>query len=231
MPRVEGKKQTGTELVLQLLLTFVLPIIVLMRFSGPTALGQVKSLLLALSFPIVYEVFRAAKHRKISGLSLISIGGILVTGGLSLLKLSATWLALRRSMPYVCIAAGILIAQSVGYPLAQKAAAQILDLDKITKAIKNPKKVLEPLFRKCAYLASGLFALVAVSAYVLTKIVVTAPLDSTQFNQQYAQLRLLSIPFITLPLLVGFIAIVWYLVSCLEKASGLEVEEFMKGTG
>lgn len=221
------QRQSTRELAVQLSVTFVLPIIVLMRFSGPEALGQVKALLLALSFPIMYELFKAGKHKKMSGLSALSIGGILVTGLLSLLKLSATWLALRRSIPYVCIGAGILIAQKVGHPLVEKVATQIFDMNKIAATIKNPKKVLAPLFKRTAYLASSLFAVVAVSSYVLTKVVVTAPLDSTEFNQQYAQLRLLSIAFITLPLLIGFVSIIWYLITKLEKSTGLEVEEFM----
>lgn len=221
------RKQTSTGLILQLLLTFVLPIIVLMKLSSPSALGQVKSLLLALAFPIVYELTQAAKHKKISGLSLLSIGGILVTGLLSLLKLSATWLALRRAVPYVCIAAGILIAQSVGYPVVEKVVSQIFDMKKLKAATKNPKEILDPLFKKSAYLASGLFGLMAISSYILTKIIVTSSLGNAEFNQQYAQLRLLSIPFITIPILIGSIGIIWYVVNKLEKATGRDVEEFM----
>lgn len=228
MSNSKPKPHSGIVFLFQLILTFVLPILVLMKLSGPETLGQVKSLMLALSFPIVYELARGVKHRKISGLSLLSIAGILVTGALSFLKVSATWLAIRRSVPYLCIAGGLLVAYKLGYPIAEKAVGQILDLNKINNALKNPQQILQPLFRKCTYFASGSFGLVALLNYILTKKIVTAPLSSTEFNQQYAQLRLLSIPFITLPLLIGLIGIVWYVITKLEKATDMEVEELMK---
>ena len=222
------QKKSGSELILQLLLNFVLPLIVLTRFSSDTSLGPTKGLVLALSFPVVYELYNVIKYKKLSWLSVVSISGILITGLISLLKLSVGWLALRRSIPYAVIASGIIIAEGFRYSPAEKIAEQILDIKKIKSAINSPEVSLKNLFKKCSYLAAALFATIAAVSYILTRLVITSPLDTPEFNQQYASLRIWSIVAITIPLLAGIVAIVMYLVSKLEKETKLDAETFMK---
>ena len=57
-----------------------------------------------LTFPVVYELYNVYINKIISLVSVIAIGGIALTGGLSLLNVSPGWLAVRRCVPYVVVA-------------------------------------------------------------------------------------------------------------------------------
>lgn len=212
------------------MVNFVLPTIVLLTLSNESRLGPTKAMLLALAFPVTLELYSLSKRRKPSMLSLIAIVGILVTGVIALLGLSENWLAIRRSVPYVAVATVLLVSILMKRSLINLALPHILDMETIrSKAEKNHNwPELQRRFTTASYLFIGLLTIVGVSAYILTLAVITAPTDTAAFNNEYVHLRLLSLPATTLPLLVGIVAILMYLLTSLEKLTGLKAEELMK---
>ena len=216
---------------IQILLTFVVPLVILLRFSKQSQLGATNAMLLALAFPVAYELYNVVvSHKKPSMLSLLSIGGILVTGLISLLGLSEGWLAVRRSVPYLFGSLVILISIWIKHPLLQAALSRILDMERIRDAAKHAKKTTEliKIVDRAAYMLSALLLATTAASYVLTRVIITAPTQSEAFNQEYAKLRLLSLPAISLPLLIGTVAIVMYLLTKLEKLTGLDGESLVK---
>lgn len=223
-----GKKQpTLKQTLLQLTANFVLPLFVLTRMNQQ--LGATKALLLALAFPVVYELYNIMKNKKVSMVSLIAIGGIIVTGGLSLLHLGPTWLAVRRAVPYLFISFIILGAELLGKSLIKPVMAQVFDEDKLAKAVKaaGSSDQYASFLKKLSYLVSGMFLVVSVLSYAVTKAVVTSSADLAAFNQEYAKLRVLSIPYITLPMLMCVVLIVWYAISQVEKITKTDSEALM----
>jgi hypothetical protein len=65
-------------------------------------------------------------------------------------------------------------------------------------------------------------------SYLLTLLIVTSPTGSSAFNAEYAQLRLLSLPYVTLPFIVGVVGLFVYLLGRFEKLTGLSSEELVK---
>lgn len=224
-----ARKQSASEVVAQLLINFVLPLVILTRFSSQTSLGPTRALLIALAFPVIYEFYNIYKNKKVSAISLIAIGGIIATGGLSLLNLGVGWLAVRRAIPYLFVALVLLGSELIKKPLVLLAVKQIFDMDIVRAAAikRQTTEVLEKVMRSTAYLSILLFSLISVVSYFVTRLVVTSQINTDAFNQQFARLRLLSFPAITLPLLIGFIGIIWYLIHNLEKLTGLDSEEFL----
>jgi intracellular septation protein A len=215
---------------IQLLVNFILPLIILTRFSAESQLGPTKALLLALAFPVAFEIYSIKKRRKVSMLSVLAIGGILVTGAISLLGLSEGWLAVRRSVPYLAVAIAIIVSILIKRPLLKALLPQMLDMQRVTNLATERHKSLEleQAITKAGYILAALFVAITIVAYVLTRIVIISPTDTAEFNQEYARLRLWSLPAIMLPMFVGMAGMITYLFKRLEKITGLDFEEILK---
>lgn len=224
------QKNNSSSALFQAVFTFVVPIIILTKFSSESQLGPVKGFLLALSFPVIYEIYSIQKRKKLSVLSAVAIIGILATGAVSLLGLSEDWLAVRRSVPYLLMALALLISIIIKHPIVDIVLKQILDTESINAAAKK-KNNYEQLRSKIAiagYILCGVLFAIAIGTYVMTKVVILSPTDTAAFNEEYARLRILSLPFITAPLLISITGIIVYLVQSLEKLTGLKAEELIK---
>ncbi len=211
----------------QLLINFVLPLLILTKLSGPERLGATGALMAALALPIAYEIVGIVKRRKVQILSLVAIGGILVTGVIGLLGLSENWLAVRRSAVYF---AGVLV---MGFCLAKGISAtefilkRAVDWQAVLKTSRQSGGLiaLKKYLRRSDIVLFTLVVAITIASFVLTKIVISAPTDSAEFNQQYAQLRIVSIAAITAPLILGLVINVTYLLIKIEKLTGLSVED------
>jgi len=188
------------------------------------------SLILALAFPIVYELYNISIKKKPSMLSAIAIGGILVTGAITLLGLSEGWLALRRSIPYAVAGIALVASIFIERPILNAILPSILDMDRVEKALakEHHRRMFNKKLNEIGYLLAGMLFLVAIITYVLTSIAITSQTGTAEFNQEYAELRLLSILYVTLPLVLGTTAILVYLMKIIEKLTGIEVEELLK---
>lgn len=213
----------------QVLLNFAIPIFILTKLSSKSELGPTKGFLLALAFPVGYELYSIYKRRKISLLSLSVIGGILITGAIGLLGLSEGWLAIRRSAIYFLIAVTLLALQILKPQIIKQIFGKVIDLDKIYSS-SNDKQVIkqmDQIIRKTVYGLSALFFMVAAASYVLTLVVIKSPTNSESFNQEYAELRIISLVAITLPMILGFLAAVVYFSLKLKKTTGLDLEHIV----
>lgn len=228
--KLEPKKGGEAPLAVQMIVNVVLPLVILLKFSDESSLGPTKALILALAFPVVFELYSVIKRRKVSMFSLLSIGGILVTGAISLLGLSEGWLAIRRSVIYIVIAVAIIVSIVIKRPLLGALLPQLADMEVVNKHVSARHKSAEfdRLIRNTGYAMAVLLVIIAILSYVVTRVVITSPTDTAQFNHEYARLRVLSLPLITLPLMAGFIGIIFYLVTRLEKVTGVDFEAIIK---
>ena len=103
-------------------------------------------------------------------------------------------------------------------------------MDKINSAAANRRNEmsLQRLITTAGYTIGALLILVSAGSYILTRIVITAQTDTSLFNEEYARLRILSLPFTTLPLLIGLVGIIMFLLTKTEKLTGLDQDELLK---
>ena len=216
--------------MLQIAINFIIPIVILTQFSGEAQLGPIKSLLLALAFPIGLELYSLRSNRRPNVLSMISIGGILITGAIALLGLSENWLAVRRTVPYAAAGAAFLISALFKRPLLGALLPYLLDMEEVrARALeKHAAGQLERRIARANYLTGILFMILAIASYFATLWVIASPGGSPGFNQEYARLRLISLPAITLPMVIGLTAVLYYLVHSMEKLTGLEFDSILK---
>jgi MFS family permease len=211
----------------QLVINFAFPLLILTKLSGPNQLGATGALMAALAIPITYELVNIVKRRKIQMISLIAIGGILVTGIIGLLGLSENWLAVRRSAVYFAGAIGIGFCAAKGISVTEFLLKQAVDWQTIQKSSKqtgNSQALKRYLLRSDIALVL-IAALMSAVSFVLTKAIIDAPTGSAEFNQQYAELRVISLAAITGPLIVGLVCIVTFLLIKIEKLTGLSSDQ------
>jgi hypothetical protein len=215
----------------QLIAGFAIPTFVLLYFSDESRLGPLWAMMLALAFPLALELYSLRIRRKPSVMSLLAIVGILFVGAISLLGLSEGWLALRRSLIYIVGALVVLILLRFKREIINKAIAQVVDMDVVYNAAKKkgtPHTWITRHINRVIYLLSAFLLLVGIATYIVTIVFITAPAGTSEFNAQYAQLRVMSIIFTTIPLLAGVVGLLMYMVYGLEKMTGVKAEDLWK---
>ena len=223
-------KRKPLSLGIQLVVGFIIPTVILMALSDESKLGPIAAMGLALAFPVALEVYSFFTGRKASLLSLFAIIGILLIGVISFFGLSEEWLGIRRAGIYAVGA--ILIAAILLFKRdwIDKGLDKLIDMPTVRKAAqKNGTEAeIAKHITRVGYLLVTFLMLIAVWSYLLTLIVMTAPTGSSEFNAEYAQLRLLGIPYVSLPLLIGVTTLLVYLVTGFEKYTGITTDELLK---
>lgn len=230
MPKLSKTRTILLSSHTQLAVGFLIPTIILLYFSDESRLGPLWAMVVALIFPLALEFYSLRIRRKPSYISLMAIIGILIIGAISLLGLSEEWLALRRSIVYVIAAFGLIIALRYKRGFVDMALARVINMDAVHAAAheKGTQALLARYINKAGYIFAVFLLLTALVSYITTMIFITAPTGTSEFNTEYAQLRILSILFITLPLIIGTVGLFIYLGSGIEKLTGLKTEELLK---
>lgn len=216
--------------LIQFVVSFGIPTIVLLFFSGSSRLGPLGAMLFALAFPIGLELYSLVRKRKPSVVSLVSITGIVLIGLISLLGLSEEWLAVRRSALYAVGAIGLLLVITFKPQWIEKGMDRILEMEGVRRASRRNKTEAQLLrsTRMAGYALVVVLAVVAIASYILTIVFISAPTGSSEFNTQYAELRILSLLVITVPFMIAVTSILVYVVGKFEKLSGISAENLIK---
>ena len=211
----------------------VIPVLILMKFSGPEHLGPAWGVVIALAFPIAYGGYDLYRTRQINGYSILGIVSVILTGGISLLELDPQYIAIKEAAVPGVIGLAVLISQFTRFPLVKKLLMndKVIDTDKLYQAIIKQGTVgaFNRVLRVSTYLVASAFFLSAVLNYVLARMIVVSPAGTTEFNNELGRMTALSFPVIALPtMLVMFIAI-FYLFFQMKKLTGHSVEHYLRG--
>ena len=216
--------------MLNLLITIILPVIILTRYSAESRLGPDKALALALALPVGYAIYEIIRSRKVSASPIIGVVSVLLTGGFRLLDIPPEWFAVKEAAIPAALALAILVSAWIGKPLARIFLDQILDRDRIETALaaNGTAQEYEERTSIATYLLAGAFILSAILNYVLARIVVTSEPGTDAFNSELGRMTALSYPVITLPVMLVLMGTIYYIFSTVGKLTGLELEEMMK---
>ncbi len=217
--------------LIDLLISIVLPSIILMKLSGDADLGATRALIFALSLPIGWGLFELIKYKKFNFVALLGLVSVLLTGGISLLKLDTQWLAVKEAAIPALIGIAVLVSTKTRYPLIKSLIynPNILAVDKIKQRLDESDNEWEFNLRllNATYFLSSTFFFSAVMNFVLAKWIVTSPTGSVAFNEELGHLTLLSYPVIAIPSMVMMMAIFYYLWRSIKGLTGLTLEEIM----
>jgi len=218
--------------LVEIAITLLVPALILMKLSAPDALGPVQALLLALCLPIGWGARALLRERKLNFFAALGIVSLLLTGGIGLLKLDASWLAVKEAaIP------GLLGAVIAGSALTRRPLVRlvlytpaIFDVDRIAAALaaRGNEVEFEQRLRIATWMLGGAFFFSSAMNYALARWIVTSPAGSVAFNEELARLTLLSYPVIALPATVIMMAALFYLARSLRLLADIGLGEALR---
>lgn len=214
--------------LINMLLNVVLPVVILIKFSGEEYLGVVWGLIVALAFPIGYGIYDFIKTKKVNFISVLGFVSVFLTGVLGLLKLPAEWIAVKEAGVPLIIAFAIIISTKTPFPLVKKLLYTdlLFDTKKINNILTEKNKLIDfdKLMVRSAYLLSTSFFLSAILNYVFAKIILVSEPGTTAFNEELGKMQGWSFVVIALPSMAVMMLVLWYLLKQIQKLTGLELE-------
>ncbi len=211
-------------------LNVLVPVIVLMRFSGDDRLGPVYGLLVALAFPVTYGLYDFIRRRNLNFVSGLGFIGILLTGGVGLLKLDVQWIAIKEAGIPLIIGAAIVGSLRTRFQVVRKLLGQMIKLDVVEAALqeKGTVEAFEKRLVRSTYIVGASFLLSAILNYILARMIVVSPAGTTAFNEELGRMTALSFPVIAVPSVIVLTIAVMYLLNGITKLTGLEAQNVLR---
>ncbi|MBT33342.1 MAG: MFS transporter [Thalassobius sp.] len=225
----DPKKKKKESPLINLAINIIIPVVILMKFSGEDKLGPVNGLLLAISFPLIYGIYEFVKDKKVNFISILGLISILFTGIIGILQLDAHWIAVKEAAVPLVIGIAVVVSLWTPFPLVKKLLfnEQIIDVAKINRILdeKGNHKLFEKRLTVATYLLAASFLLSAILNYVLAKVIVKSASGTEAFNQELGKMQSLSFPVIAVPSTIVMGLALWYLVHGVKKLTDLELKE------
>lgn len=216
-----------------LLVNIIIPSAILMKLSGDTRLGPVNALVLALGFPLVYGLWNMHRHRKFGFFSILGLVSIALTGGFSLMKLGAHWIAVKEAAIPLMIGIAIIGSMRTETPLVRTMLYndKVIDVPKVEDALRQNgnQDRFERLLTQASYLLSCSFFLSAFLNFALAKYLLVSEPGTAAFNEELGKMTAWSYPVIVVPSMIILILALWRLTSGIRALTGLELEAVFKG--
>lgn len=218
-------------MLLNILLNIVIPTLILVKGSKEAYLGPTVGLLVALAFPIAYGLYDYQRTRKANLFSIIGIVSVMLTGGISLLKMPPEYIAIKEaSIPGIL---GLICLGSVytRFPLVRTFLynEKILNVKKVHDALTsfNTVNAFEKVLKNASYMLSASFFLSAVLNYGLAKYVVVSTPGTEAYNAELGKMMALSFPVITIPSTIVMLGALFYLFRNITHLTHLHWEEIV----
>lgn len=215
----------------------ILPVVILNK--GGAFFAPSVSLSIALFFPLAYGLADYIRGRGVNFISLFSVFGVILTGGLALFQMRGVFFAVKEAAIPLLIALFILGSLWMKKPalqaLLEKTPLFRSRLLKRKISEKGMEADYEALLRKGSLYLAASFVLSSalnffVAIFVFKDIDSSLPSEEQReaLNQQIADMTWMGYVFIALPLtlIMGLLTI--YILKRLKKMTGLKTKEILK---
>lgn len=229
-----SEKPKKHSLLANLGFNILIPTLILSKLSGDNYLGPVYSIVVALAFPIVYGARDYLNAHKPNLFSILGVVSVILTGGMSLLKLPPEYIAIKEAAIPSLLGLATLVSIYTHHPLVRTFLYndQILQVDKVSAALQTNNTVneFERHLKIASYLVAGSFFLSAILNYTLAKIILVSAPGTTEFAEELGKMTALSFPVIALPCTLVMAGTLYYLLTNIQKLTRLSLEEIMQET-
>ena len=197
----ERKKSRRENPLVSLAVNIVIPVIILVRFSGEDQLGPVNGLLVALAFPVGYGLYDFIVRRGFNPYSMLGFASVLLTGGIGLLKLPVEWLAIKEAAIPFIICVAVVVSMRTPYPLVKTIMHKVINVERVYEALERRQSVeaYERRVVTATYMIAFGLLVSTILNYVLARVVVVSEPGTTAFNEELGRMTALSFPVITVP--------------------------------
>ncbi|MEQ3652869.1 MAG: VC0807 family protein [Glaciecola sp.] len=232
MSTTEVEKPPQTGFFGNLIFNIAVPVLVMTYLSSDEYLGPMWSIAFALSFPLVFGFYDLKLTKKINPFSVLGIVSVILTGGISLLKLPAEYIAIKEAAIPGLIGIAVLITQFSKKPLVKALILndQLVNWPKLNNTLEE-KKLTETFNNKVAvssYIVASSFFLSSVLNYLLAKWILVSEPGTTAYTEELGRMTALSYPVIVIPSMILLIIALMYLFKQISAVTGEPVESFLQ---
>lgn len=231
-PAPTGDAKSGYAMLLDLGLNIFLPSFILMKLSGPEALGKGNAFALAVAIPFFYGVASAVRERKLNWIAGIGLANILAAGGLQYLKVGHLGYALKEALMPSVLALFVLATLRTKAPFVHRVlyTDKLLHVDRIEKRLeeRGSRSRLDSLLARTTLILAFSFVLSAALNFGLAVALLKSPVDSVEFNQEFGKMTALSWPVIVLPSTAVMIFALYHMAHGLKGLTGLAWKEILR---
>ena len=225
---------------INILFNIALPVVVLNYASNISPLlTPLYTLIIALSFPIVYGLIDYTQNKNKNILSIVGVVNTLLTGGFALFVLDGFWFAVKEAAIPLALAFGVFITIFTKTPLMKWLIhrSSIFKVDLILSRLDSQSKLksYEKLIKKSTLYIAGCFILSAILNFSLALYIFknTLPQQASlvdhqnMLNEQIADMTWISFLVIGLPLSLVTVGTMWWLMLKLKELTFLSFEEIL----
>lgn len=186
----------------------------------------------ALAFPLGYGVYDFARRRKWNFFSFLGIIGVLLTGGIGLLRLPPSWIAVKEAAIPGLLGLATLVSAFTRYPLVRAFLyrPEIFRVDRIRKRLseRGTEAGFERLMKRTTLLLAVSFFVSAVLNYGLARWIVVSPAGTDAFNRELGKMMAWSYPVILVPTLAVTAVALLICFRGLKELTGLSLEDLVE---
>jgi len=220
---------------LNIFINILIPVMILNKGSKFNLTPQL-TVIIALSFPLIYGLYSLAKTRKVNFISLLGLINILVSGTLTILALGGIWFAIKEAFFPLLIGVFVFLSSFGKNPFFESlflnpAAFQVDKINLIITERKVEKDFQNLIVESTRWLSlSFLMSAIlnfALALYVFKPIDDSLPLETRQtiLNEQLGQMTLYSTMVILIPSVLFLGAILYFAFKKIKQITGLELDD------
>lgn len=228
-PAEHRKPERKENVFLNLGLNIILPTIILVKFSGEQHLGPQLGIIVALAFPVLYGIYDFSAAKKINFFSVLGVLSVMLTGGISLLKLDPEYIAIKEATIPALFGIATLVSLRTRYPLVKTLLYndKIMQVERVAQALRqrDNERAFDRTLARASCLIAASFFLSSVLNYVLAKVILVSPPGTEAYNAELGKMTALSFPVITIPAMLVLFGALYYLFRSIRRLTQLSLEQ------
>lgn len=216
---------------INVLINVALPVIILLGFSSEDRLGPLPALLLALALPFAWGVISLVRGRQLDVSTALGIISVLLTGVIAVFDLDTRLFAVKEAaIPFV-FAIILLLSNRTAFPVVRLLAEAVLRHDRMNNGLdqRNARDAWHAHLVDAGTIWAGIMALSAVLKFIMASMIMSAPANTEQFNQQLAFYELVQLPTTFTLTGVLILSLLWFLANGASRHTGLPVGDVLRG--
>ena len=220
-----------------LLLNVLLPVMILSYCGGKSgwyAVGPKWALLIATSLPVGYQAYDWVQRRKLNVFSILGLVGVLLTGGLGLLELSAQAFAVKEAALPLVLAALFLWTHRAGNPLVKMLLMnpELMDVGLIERTIteRQQQPALQQILGRATVTLAGSFVFSAALNYGVALYFLSGTIPGSEaYTAALGKVSGWGTVITGVPLLVFLVLAFQRLTRDLQRLTGLSDDQLTAG--
>ncbi len=230
-PKSTAAPQQNQNFFGNLAFNIIIPVVIMSYASKEEYLGPLWSIAVALAFPVGYGLFELAKEKKVNFFSVLGIISVLLTGGISLLKLPAEYIAIKEAAIPGLIGIAVLVTRYMKKPLIKVLVLNdtLVNWAKLDGALSTTGNaaIFEKRIDISNYIVAGSFFLSSALNYGLAKWILVSEPGTTAYTEELGRMTALSYPVIVIPSMLMLFGAIWYIFGQMKRLTGEPVETFL----